>query len=297
MSGKILNFGSLNIDRVYSVPRIVTPGETISSTKQAEHLGGKGLNQSLALARAGRKVYHAGAIGEDGQMLEEALANAGVDVSLLNRLKGKSGHTVIQVDAAGQNSIILSPGTNFALTKEYVADVFKEFAEGDMLLIQNEVNELEYIINQAYERKMTIVFNPSPFEASILELPLEKISWFMLNEIEAMQITNMNVLDVELILDNLQTTFPQANFVLTLGAEGSLCYSNGQLYRQEIYETKVVDTTGAGDTFTGYFIATLLDKEGIEAALDRASRAAAITVSREGAAPSIPTKEELQSYK
>lgn len=293
MTVKILNFGSLNIDRVYKVPHMVRPGETISSSHQADHLGGKGLNQSIALARAGRLVYHAGIIGDDGDILRQALEESKVKIDYLKQIQGKSGHTIIQVDSQGQNSIILAAGSNFAMTQDYVDQVISNFNQGDILLIQNEINELDYIIRQAHQRGITIVFNPSPFEESILQLPLEMISWFFLNEIEAMQITNSQVLDEDLMLNKLKVTYPQAQFLITYGSEGSICYSQGQLYRQDIYETKVVDTTGAGDTFTGYFIASLLDGKGIQTALDIASRASSIAVSREGASPAIPTIKEV----
>lgn len=296
MSAKILNFGSLNIDRVYSVPHIVRPGETLSSSRQADHLGGKGLNQSIALARAGRPVFHAGIIGEDGGLLRQALEDSGVNIKYLKQEEGKSGHTIIQVDAQGQNSIILSAGTNFAITKDYVDQVIANFQAGDVLLIQNEINQLDHIIHQAHKQGMTIVFNPSPFDDGIRTLALDKVTWFFLNEIEAMQITDSQELEEEVILQKLSESYPDANFLITYGSDGSICYSKGEIYRQEIYPSQVLDTTGAGDTFTGYFIASLMNDEGIQKALDLASRASSIAVSREGASPAIPSIDEVNKF-
>ena len=116
---KIINMGSLNLDNVYQVRNIVRPGETISSTGMEVHCGGKGLNQSIALAKAGMEVYHAGIVGTaDGDMLIQALEDAHVNTSLIKRIEGKSGHCIIQVDENGQNCIVLHGGANHAFTEE-----------------------------------------------------------------------------------------------------------------------------------------------------------------------------------
>ena len=150
---KVLNYGSLNVDYVYSVDHIIVGGETQHSSKLEVFSGGKGLNQSIALAKAGVPVYHAGIVGSDGDILLDACKEAGVNTKYIRRLPVKGGHTMIQVDKNAQNCIILYGGTNQMQTREFVDEVLADFGEGDYLLLQNEINMLDYIIDQAYEKK------------------------------------------------------------------------------------------------------------------------------------------------
>ena len=145
---KVLNYGSLNVDYVYSVDHIIVGGETQHSSKLEVFSGGKGLNQSIALAKAGVPVYHAGIVGTDGDILLEACKEAGVNTKYIRRLPVKGGHTMIQVDKNAQNCIILYGGTNQMQTKEFVDEVLADFGEGDYLILQNEINMLDYIIDQ-----------------------------------------------------------------------------------------------------------------------------------------------------
>ena len=186
---KVLNFGSLNIDYVYTVDHIVRGGETISSEKTETFPGGKGLNQSIALARAGVPVYHAGAVGEDGEMLLELCRANGVDTRFIRRTEGRNGHTVIQVDRNGQNCILLFGGSNQKQTKEHIDEVLSHFEAGDMLVLQNEVNHLDYLIDRAWERGMVIVLNPSPFDDKLKACDMTKVAYFLVNEVEAEQMT------------------------------------------------------------------------------------------------------------
>lgn len=290
---KVLNYGSLNVDYVYSLEHIVQGGETILSSKLETFSGGKGLNQSIALAKAGVPVYHAGQIGEEGDILLETCKENGVDTTYIRKLPEKGGHTIIQVDANGQNCIILYGGTNQMQTKEYINEVLSNFSEGDFLILQNEVNLLDYIIDRAYERGMKIVLNPSPFDDKLKACDLTKIYLFMLNEIEGEQFTGYS--DKDEILDSLAEKFPAARFVLTLGSDGAVYYDGKEKVFQGIFKVKAVDTTAAGDTFTGFFIASLIDGAPVADALRTAAKASSIAVSRPGAAPSIPTMEEVKA--
>ena len=290
---KVLNYGSLNVDNVYSVHHIVQGGETILSSKVETFSGGKGLNQSIALAKAGVPVYHAGLVGEDGDMLLEACKENGVDTTYVRKLPVKGGHTIIQVDENGQNCIILYGGTNQMQTKEYIDEVLGNFGEGDYLILQNEVNLLDYIIDQAYGRGMRIVLNPSPFDEKLQACDLTKVYLFMLNEIEGEQFTGFS--DKDQILDSLTEKFPAARFVLTLGSDGAVYYDGKEKVFQGIFKVKAVDTTAAGDTFTGFFMASLISGASIPDALRTAARASSIAVSRPGATPSIPTMEEVKA--
>ena len=290
---KVLNYGSLNIDNVYSVEHFVRGGETLSSSKMEIFSGGKGLNQSIALSKSGVEVWHAGAVGEsDGEFLLRQLEEAGVNVSLVAHTAGKTGHAIIQRDMEGQNCILLYGGANQEITKEQVDQAMDHFEKGDFLVLQNEINEIGYIMEKAHEKGMKIVLNPSPMDEKIGTYPLEYVDYFLLNEIEAGDICKENGSGEELIR-KLSQKFPGAKIVLTLGGDGSMYKDGDEILTQPIYKVSVVDTTAAGDTFTGFFIGGLMRGEKPEEALDHAAKAAAIAVSRAGAAPSIPDRSEL----
>ncbi|MEY8338791.1 ribokinase [Lachnospiraceae bacterium 62-35] len=298
---KVLNFGSLNIDNVYSVEHFVRGGETLSSEKMEVFSGGKGLNQSIALSKAlegsGIPVYHAGAIGKsDGEFLLKQMEDAGVCVELTECLDCKTGHAIIQRDKEGQNCILLYGGANQAITREMVDRAMDSFEEGDFLILQNEISQIGHIMEKAHEKGMKIVLNPSPMNEKILGYPLEHVDYFLLNEIEAADICGMEgdgEKTKEELLTALSERFPGAKILLTLGGDGSM-YKDGDLVlEQGIYKVPVVDTTAAGDTFTGYFIGGLVRGETAKEALDHGAKAASIAVSRPGAAPSIPCRREI----
>lgn len=289
---KVLNFGSLNLDYTYQVESILIPGETQASKGRQIFCGGKGLNQSIALARAGVPVYHAGMIGDEGGILLDACRENGVNTDFIRKIDGPSGHTIIQVDRNGQNCILLYGGANRSMTREFVDQVLDSFEEGDMLLLQNEINELDYIIDRAYEKGMMIVLNPSPYDGALDNCDLSKVGMFLVNEIEGYQITGEK--EPDRILGKIREIYPGARVALTLGGEGSVYQDEtGTVYRQGIYKVKAVDTTAAGDTFTGYFISSVIDGMPVQEGLDMAAKASAIAVSRPGATASIPLRDEV----
>lgn len=292
---KVLNYGSLNIDYVYSVDHIFREGETVSSSGMEVFCGGKGLNQSIALARAGIAVFHAGMIGEDGGQLLDACKEGGVDAAFIKKISVKSGHTIIQVDKNGQNSILLYGGSNQCQTKEYIDEVLSHFKEGDLLLLQNEVNLIDYLIEQAYSRGMQIALNPSPYNAKLNACDLSKVSLLLLNEVEGEQITGEK--EPKIILDKILEKNPKMRIVLTLGGAGAIYRDASETFHQEVFKVNVVDTTAAGDTFTGYFIAGLSQQHmSLPETLRMAAKASSITVSRPGATSSIPNREEVMRY-
>ncbi len=254
-------------------------------------LGGKGFNQSAALAKAGLEVYHAGQIGEDGLGFLDGCREYGIHADFIRKVEGKSGHTIIQVDKTGQNCILLHGGSNRTLTRSFVDEVLSHFEKGDFLILQNEINLVDYIIDAAYEKGMVIVLNPSPMDDSLRSCDMNKISYFLLNEIEGAQLTGET--DLNKVPSRLLELYPNAKIVLTLGSEGSVYMDQSTSVKQGIYKVKAVDTTAAGDTFTGYFIAGIAAGNSIERSLDQAAKASAIAVSRQGAAPSIPFMEEV----
>ena len=291
---KILNFGSLNIDQVYSVDHILKGGETLASGELSIFPGGKGLNQSIALARAGVPVFHAGTWGEGGEMLLELLRENGADTGFIRKTDGKNGHTVIQVDREGQNGILLFGGSNRKQTREHVDEVMEQFGAGDMVILQNEINLLDYIIEKAAEKRMDIVLNPSPYDGNLRTCDLEKVGCFLVNEVEAEQMTGES--SIEAMPEKLLETFPHSRFVLTLGHRGSVYKDAEAEYHQGIFPVETVDTTAAGDTYTGYFLASVLQGKSIPEALRTAAAASALAVSRPGASSSIPTAEEVKKF-
>lgn len=297
---KVLSFGSLNIDYVYTVPHFVKKGETLSAKELNVYTGGKGLNQSIALSRAGVNTYMAGAIGTDGVFLLDNLKEAGVNTDHVKILKEvRTGNAIIQNDADGDNCIILYGGANQSITKEQINEVFADFSKEDYVLLQNEINNLPYIVEKAKQVGMKIILNPSPMNEKIMELPLDQIDYFLLNEVEAMQILQMEEpeeIDGKYIGSLLHEKFPDAIIVLTLGGDGSICIFGDEYVEQSIYKVDTVDTTAAGDTYTGYFIAGILNGKTIKESMDTASKASAIAVSRQGAAPSIPSIEEVEVF-
>lgn len=297
---KVLCFGSLNIDYTYKVPHFVKKGETLASERLQVFGGGKGLNQSVALAKAGTEVYHAGSIGQDGMFLLDMLKDAGANTDFVKILDTvRTGNAIIQNDKSGDNCIILYGGANQAITREQVDEVMSHFESGDYLVLQNEINELGYIVEKAHKKGMIIVLNPSPMNEKILALPLDVINYFILNEVEAAQILgkeDKGEESWEQIADDLLKKFPQATIVLTMGSEGSVFKNQKETVCQSIYKVQAVDTTAAGDTFSGYFIGGILGGLSAKEAMDQASKASAIAVTRKGAAPSIPLLAEVQNY-
>lgn len=291
---KILSLGSLNLDYVYSVEHFVNGGETIASLARNEFCGGKGLNQSIALARAGAEVYHAGCIGAEGIILKERLNESGVDTSLTKTIGSPTGHAIIQVDPNGQNCIIIHGGANQQITESDVDRFLVNFEAGDILLLQNETSARDYAITKAAEKGMLVALNPSPMDESLKNSPaLKYVHWFILNEIEGHDLSGETAPDS--ICHKMHTLYPDCIIVLTLGSNGVYYHDGNNTYSHGIFRVPVVDTTAAGDTFAGYFLACIAAGKSPKDALAISSKASAIAVSRHGASDSIPTMNEVIS--
>ena len=288
---KVLCIGSMNLDYVYNVDHIVQPGETQATYGMNVFLGGKGINQSIALAKAGADVYHAGMIGADGKVFLEACEEYHVNADCIRIIEGKTGHAIIQIDKNAQNCIILYGGANMQLTEGYIDEVIEKFDKGDFLLLQNEVNNMPYIVEKAYEKGLQIALNPSPFNDALTAVDFSRISLFLMNEVEGEQITGEK--DPEKILAIMQEKYPQAKIVLTLGKDGAMYAEGEERYFQPSFKVNAVDTTAAGDTFTGYFIAGMLEEMPVQDILRMSAKASSIAVTRKGAVPSIPYRNEV----
>jgi len=288
----ILNFGSVNIDHVYAVDHFVRPGETISSHSYQRFSGGKGFNQSIALAHGGAKVCHAGKIGKDGLWLREQLRLSGVDTSFLDVVDCPTGHAIIQINPAGENAIVIHGGANQHIAKSDVTKAISRFSAGDYLLVQNEISSVPDVIREAYGRDLTIVFNPAPMTAALTTYPLELVDIFILNEIEAKSLTNE--VEHEKICTAMCKRYGDAATVLTLGKKGAMYFDSETMLFQPAETVNAVDTTAAGDTFIGFFLAELICSQDVEKALRLGCRAAAVCVTRPGAAVSIPQRSEIE---
>ena len=287
----VINFGSLNIDHVYRVDDFVQPGETLASIQYQQFVGGKGLNQSLALARAGATVKHAGNIGIDGAILKQTLRADGVDVSQVKVVEGASGHAIIQVNSQGENCILLHGGANQSIAQDVINQVLEQGRPGDILLLQNEINNVPAIINEAAERHFTIVFNPAPMSTDVLSYPLDKINYLIVNQTEARALTLQQ--EMPDTLANIRSRWTGCKVLLTLGAQGAIYQDQKTSIKVDAVKTEAVDTTAAGDTFIGYFLAELCLGSGIQQCLEMACKAAAYSVQRPGAASSIPYRHQL----
>jgi len=296
---KCLVFGSLNIDHVYQLRDFVRPGETVSSMGYERFCGGKGFNQAIALSRAGAQVFMAGACGEDGTMLREVLREEGIDMRFLQTLDAPTGHAVIQVNSSGQNCILIHAGANGLISRERIDNVLSFFSAGDWLVLQNEISNLDYLIIKAHERGLRVVLNPSPFDKAFFTPQLLRcVDLLIVNESEGADLTGKTEADD--ILRELVNAYPHITSVLTLGTMGSIACCEGEIIRQPAYLFDAVDTTAAGDTYTGYLLSRLIAGASLKEAMNLASLASGISVTRKGASSSVPylyeVKEELKKH-
>lgn len=290
---KVLSFGSLNFDHVYQMDHFVMPKETTSSLSYSRGFGGKGLNQSIALAKSGLDVYHAGRVGFDGQPFIDYLKEYGVKVDYLKKdEETATGHAIIQVSHS-ENCIILYGGANQLIDEAQIDEVLTHFEQGDLLLIQNEISSLTYLIKKAHEKGLRIVFNTAPMDEKIFSYPLDLIDIFVVNEVEGKGLANVSSDQVEDVIMGLQKAYPNKEIILTVGSLGSYYIHGETVIHQEAYRVEAVDTTAAGDTFTGFYLASILRGEEVNTALRIAAKASSITVTKEGAAKSIPTLEQV----
>ncbi len=290
---RLVNLGSLCVDHVYGVPNITSAGETVASRSHAVFPGGKGLNQSLAAARAGAEVAHAGCVGCDGLWLREELASAGVDVSLVREVDTPSGHAVIQVNPRGENAIVIAGGANRVLTAADREAAFARCGPDDWLLLQNEINDLEAVLAGARAAGCRVAFNVAPVDGREAAYDLGAVALLILNEVEAAALAG--VPEPDPALDALCRRYPSCDVVITLGRDGLRHGRGDARLRLEAFAADAVDETAAGDAFVGYLMAALLDGKPMREALVLGSAAGALAVTRAGAASSIPEREPVEA--
>ena len=293
---KVLNFGSLNIDHVYNMPHFTEPKETQSSLSYLRNLGGKGLNQSIALAKAGAEVYHAGRIGADGEIFRTYLEGYGVNTRyLVTDPESVTGHAIIET-SDGENRIILYGGANQEIGEAQIDETLKDFGQGDILLVQNEISGMGYLLEQAHAKGMMIVFNTAPMNEKVFSYPLSCVDLFVVNEVEGRALAGSAHTEPNRIMEDLIQKYPDKELILTAGTDGAWYYGKGKTVYQPSFPVKTVDTTAAGDTFTGCYLAVRLGGGLPEEAMRLAALASSMTVQKAGAAQSIPTLDQVREY-
>jgi ribokinase len=291
----ILNFGSLNIDRVFRVGHIARPGETTASTSLEVFAGGKGANQSVALARAGAEVAHAGKIGADGRWLLDKLGQEKIDTRWVKVSRGATGQAMIQVDDEGQNAIVLLAGANHEISPAEIDETLADFPAGSWLLVQNETSSVAHAIHSAKARGMRVAFNPAPFDSGVLKYPLDHLDLICVNESEAAAMAGAAA--PEQIAAALAGEFPNCEILITLGSAGVLYRGTAGKIQVAAPKVDAIDATAAGDTFFGYFLAGHCRDLGVRESLEMACRAAALCVTRPGAMDSIPRLDEVLAFR
>ncbi|MCX8507892.1 MAG: PfkB family carbohydrate kinase [Rhodobacteraceae bacterium] len=285
----IYNLGSINIDHFYRLDHLPAAGETLAAESYHMGLGGKGANQSAAAAKAGARVAHIGAVGPEGHWTVERLAGWGVDVTHIARLDTASGHAIINVDATGENTIILSPGANWALGWDRVEGALAGATPSDMLILQNETAHQAAAAALAHARGMRVFYSAAPFDEDAVRAVLPYLTTLALNVVEADQLCAA----LGQPLDRLDVP----ELLVTRGAEGAewRARSGARAFAPAL-KVRAVDTSGAGDTFAGYFAAGRDRGLAPQQALDWAAAAAALKVTRSGTADAIPTATEVADF-
>lgn len=294
---KILDFGSLNLDVLFRVDHFVKRGETLKAASTAVSCGGKGLNQALAAAKAGCEVYMAGCTGQDGNILLETLRQAGVNCRHVRQLQNaNTGQAIIQNDPSGDNCILLDPGANCWVEPSQIDAVLDFFEAGDILLCQNEISCMDELLEKAAKKGMTICYNPAPMTEETKARNLDSIACLVVNECECRQLLDLEEQLPQILVQEFMRKYPDTALLLTLGEAGAIYCDRQVICEVEACPVEAIDTTGAGDTFIGYFASARANGSSIEEALRLATAASALCVQKQGAADSIPSRAQVDSF-
>ncbi len=284
----IWNLGSINADMVYALPHLPVAGETLAATGLDQFLGGKGANMSVAAARAGSTVHHIGAVGPEGSWAVQRLMEYGVDTRHIATLDLPTGHAIIAVDTSGENQIILFPGANHAISSNQIGQALSEAASGDTLVLQNETNLQPEAVEMAQKLGLKVAYAAAPFEAEAVQAVLPFLDLLFLNAVEAEQLQQA--------IGKAPQDLGVADVIVTLGSKGARHFDVATGNTRDVPALPVtpVDTTGAGDTFTGYVLSGLDRGLPMPQAMAQAARAGALMVTRHGTADVIPDLKEVQ---
>lgn len=294
--------GSLNMDLVVNVDTMPKPGQTIIGSNFKEVPGGKGANQAVAMARLNGNVSMIGKVGEDGfgQTLINSLKNDKVDTTYIQTTKGSTGVALITVDKNAQNSIVVSPGANFEVKEEDIDNNIKAIENSDIVVLQLEtpLNTIKYALNKAKELNKYTILNPAPAVKLDDEI-IKNVDLLTPNETELEIISGVSIETEEDIQKAAQIMIKKGvkELIVTLGSKGSLYINKEKSMFKKAYKVEAVDTTAAGDSYTGALAVALSQDKGIEDAMDFASKVGALSVLKEGAQSSLPTLEDVKNFR
>ena len=298
---KIIVIGSSNTDMVVRSERLPRAGESVIGGDFMMAGGGKGANQAVAVARMGHRVQFVAAVGNDifGDAAIEGYKNFGIDTSLIVRKNEPSGVALIMVDGAGQNSISVALGANNSLSAEDVAPALETIEAGDIVLLQLEIPmaTVDACVAAAAAKGARVILNPAP-AAIVSKDTLSKLYLITPNQTEAQTLTGIEVTDIASAETAAQKLVAQGvgRVVITMGSQGAYLYQDGVGELVPAHKVDAVDTTAAGDVYNGALCAALAEGTTLLDALYFAAKASAISVTRAGAQPSIPTRDEVDSF-
>lgn len=293
---KVLVIGSINVDRTFGVDHIPVPGETILGELISQSGGGKGANQAYAAARLGADVTLVGMVGadEDGKRSIESLESAGIDVSGIGMADQATGQAAITLDSTGQNTIVVIPGANLALTPRQLAAI--DLSQYHIILLQLEIpmETIDYVLRNKPAQTL-VILDPAPVHSRTLDLPLMQVDLLTPNETELTALSGHQLTSDESIVAAATGLIRRGvrQVLVTLGSRGAVLVDPDSEQWFEAKQVVVVDSTAAGDTFNGALAAELAREKPINQAILFAMKAAAIAVTRAGAQSSIPLLEEV----
>ena len=294
--------GSLNMDLVVNVDTMPKPGQTIIGSNFKEVPGGKGANQAVAMARLNGNVSMIGKVGEDGfgQTLINSLKNDKVDTTYIQTSKGATGVALITVDKNAQNSIVVSPGANFEVKEDDIDNNIEAIKNSDIVVLQLEtpLNTIKYALNKAKELYKYTILNPAPAVKLDDEI-IKNVDLLTPNETELEIISGVSIETEEDIQKAAQIMIEKGvkELIVTLGSKGSLYINKEKSMFKKAYKVEAVDTTAAGDSYTGALAVALSQDKNIEDAMDFASKVGALSVLKEGAQSSLPTLEDVKNFR
>ena len=294
--------GSLNMDLVVNVDTMPKPGQTIIGSNFKEVPGGKGANQAVAMARLNGNVSMIGKVGEDGfgQTLINSLKNDKVDTTYIQTSKGATGVALITVDKNAQNSIVVSPGANFEVKEDDIDNNIEAIKNSDIVVLQLEtpLNTIKYALNKAKELNKYTILNPAPAVKLDYEI-IKNVDLLTPNETELEIISGVSIETEEDIQKAAQIMIEKGvkELIVTLGSKGSLYINKEKSMFKKAYKVEAVDTTAAGDSYTGALAVALSQDKNIEDAMDFASKVGALSVLKEGAQSSLPTLEDVKNFR
>ena len=294
--------GSLNMDLVVNVDTMPKPGQTIIGSNFKEVPGGKGANQAVAMARLNGNVSMIGKVGEDGfgQTLINSLKNDKVDTTYKQTSKGATGVALITVDKNAQNSIVVSPGANFEVKEDDIDNNIEAIKNSDIVVLQLEtpLNTIKYALNKAKELNKYTILNPAPAVKLDDEI-IKNVDLLTPNETELEIISGVSIETEEDIQKAAQIMIEKGvkELIVTLGSKGSLYINKEKSMFKKAYKVEAVDTTAAGDSYTGALAVALSQDKNIEDAMDFASKVGALSVLKEGAQSSLPTLEDVKNFR